>query len=206
MPQREGKTGNLQLRHFQSPICVLIATSWFCHDCMHFASGMREGVSVDKSGRSGCPINLTLETLGDRWSLIVIRDIMFGSRRHYRELLAKSEERIASNILADRLKRLVKAGLLSTDHDPTHKQKTIYSLAEPAIQLMPMLAIMGAWGVRHTPASRELSVRAKLLEDGGPSMWDIFMDELRHVHLGAGKPGRSIIQELATEYEAVMAR
>ena len=53
--------------------------------------------------RSGCPINLTLEALGDRWSLIVIRDLMFGNRRHFRELLTRSEERIASNILADRL-------------------------------------------------------------------------------------------------------
>ena len=52
--------------------------------------------------RSGCPINLTLEALGDRWSLIVIRDLMFGNRRHFRELLTRSEERIASNILADR--------------------------------------------------------------------------------------------------------
>jgi DNA-binding HxlR family transcriptional regulator len=52
--------------------------------------------------RSGCPINLTLEALGDRWSLIVICDLMFGNRRHFRELLTRSEERIASNILADR--------------------------------------------------------------------------------------------------------
>ena len=62
--------------------------------------------------RSGCPINLTLELLGDRWSLIVIRDILFGNRRHFRELLTQSEEGIASNILADRLKRLLEAGLL----------------------------------------------------------------------------------------------
>ena len=55
--------------------------------------------------RSGCSINLTLEALGDRWSLIVIRDLMFGNRRHFRELLTRSEEGIASNILADRLTR-----------------------------------------------------------------------------------------------------
>ncbi len=60
--------------------------------------------------RSGCPINLTLEALGDRWSLIVIRDLMFGNRRHFRELLTRSEEWIASNILADRLTRREKAG------------------------------------------------------------------------------------------------
>ena len=67
---------------------------------------------MPQTGRSGCPINLTLEQLGDRWSLIVIRDLMFGNRRHFRELLGKSEEGIASNILADRLKRLVEAEAL----------------------------------------------------------------------------------------------
>lgn len=75
---------------------------------------------MDRPIRSGCPINLTLETLGDRWSLIVIRDIMFGNRRHYRDLLNHSEEGIASNILANRLKKLKDAGLLSTSPDPTH--------------------------------------------------------------------------------------
>ena len=66
---------------------------------------------MKETQRSGCPINLTLEMLGDRWSLIVIRDIMFGNRRRFRELLGGSEEGIASNILADRLKRLVEAGI-----------------------------------------------------------------------------------------------
>ena len=75
--------------------------------------------------RSGCPINLTLEALGDRWSLIVNRDLMFGNRRHFRELLTRSEVRIASNILPDRLTRLKKAGLVSRRDDPSHKQKVI---------------------------------------------------------------------------------
>lgn len=152
--------------------------------------------------RSGCPINLTLETLGDRWSLIVIRDIMFGNRRHYRDLLNHSEEGIASNILADRLRKLVGGGLLQTRPDPTHKQKTIYSLSEPAIQLVPLLVQMGAWGRRHLPVSRELAIRARLLEEGGPAMWDAFMDELRSIHLGAPRPQRSVIRELTAAYEA----
>ena len=125
--------------------------------------------------RSGCPINLTLEALGDRWSLIVIRDLMFGNRRHFRELLTRSEERIASNILADRLTRLEKAGLVSRRDDPSHKQKVIYSLTEASIALVPLLAHMGGWGLRHTPASKELSVRAKSLRTEarscGPSSW-----------------------------------
>jgi DNA-binding HxlR family transcriptional regulator len=155
--------------------------------------------------RSGCPINLTLEVLGDRWSLIVIRDVMFGNRRRYRELLNGSEEGIASNVLADRLKRLVAAGLLSRANDPRHKQSAIYSLTEPAIQLVPLLAQMGAWGRRHAPASRELSVRARLLEEGGPGLWEEMMAELRTHHLGAPASGTSVLARLQAAYEAAMA-
>lgn len=160
---------------------------------------------MDKPARSGCPINLTLETLGDRWSLIVIRDVMFGNRRHYRDLLNHSEEGIASNILADRLRKLGGAGLLSTSQDPAHKQKTIYSLTEPAIQLVPLLAQMGAWGRRFTPATRELSIRAQLLEEGGPQMWQAFMAELRSLHLGHASPARSVVKELTDAYMAAIA-
>lgn len=155
--------------------------------------------------RSGCPINLTLEVLGDRWSLIVIRDLMFGNRRHFRELLTQSEEGIASNILADRLKRLEAAGLVSRRDDPSHKQKAIYSLTGPAIELVPLLAHMGAWGRRHTRASRELSVRAQLLEEGGPPLWSQFMEELKHLHLGAPRPEVSVFAQLQAAYEVAMA-
>ncbi len=155
--------------------------------------------------RSGCPINLTLEVLGDRWSLIVIRDIMFGNRRHYRELMTLSEERIASNVLADRLRRLVEAGLLSKRDNPAHKQKAIYSLTEAAIELVPLLVQMGAWGRRHTPASRELSVRAQLLEEGGPPLWDDFMTELRSFHLGLAAPKRSVFAELQAAFAIAVA-
>lgn len=156
--------------------------------------------------RSGCPINLTLEMLGDRWSLIVIRDIMFGNRRHYRELLSRSEEKIASNILADRLKRLVAAGLLTKTDDPSHQQKAIYSLTEPAIQLVPLLVQMGAWGRRHAPASEELSIRAQLLEEGGPKLWQAFMAELRTLHLGAPAAGPSVLAKLQEAFEEAVAR
>src|ERR1700744_2134197 len=155
--------------------------------------------------RSGCPINLTLEVLGDRWSLIVIRDVMFGNRRHFRELMALSDEGIASNVLADRLKRLVEAGLLTRSDHPDHKQKGIYSLTEAAIELVPLLAHMGAWGRRHLPASPELSVRAQLLEEGGPRMWNAFMAELRGLHLGAPAPRRSVFAELQSAFETAMA-
>jgi DNA-binding HxlR family transcriptional regulator len=150
--------------------------------------------------RSKCPINLTIEMIGDRWSLIVIRDVMFGGRRHFGDLLRQSEEGIASNILADRLARLVAAGLLSRADNPEHKQKAIYSLTEPAIQLVPLMAHLGAWGSRHTPASAEFSFRAKVLEKGGPRMWKRFMSELRSIHLSARRPARSVLAELSRPY------
>ncbi|MFA6114858.1 MAG: helix-turn-helix domain-containing protein [Sphingomonas sp.] len=154
--------------------------------------------------RSGCPINLTIQALGDRWSLIVIRDIMFGNRRHFRELLGASEEGIASNILADRLKKLVAAGFLAITDDPSHKQKHFYSLTEPAIQLVPLMAQLGAWGRRHLPVTPDLAIRAQLLEEGGPAMWADFMDELRTVHLGTPPTGRpSVAMQLQAAYEAI---
>lgn len=158
--------------------------------------------------RSGCPINLSLEVLGDKWSLVIIRDMMFGNRRHFRELLHGSEEGIASNILADRLHRLTGHGLVSRAPDPTHKQKVIYSLTEPAIQLVPVMAHLGAWGRRHLPVTRELSVRAELLERGGTELWERFMDELREQHLGIPRPAgsESVTATLHAAYEAELAR
>ncbi|WP_116951009.1 winged helix-turn-helix transcriptional regulator [Jiangella endophytica] len=137
--------------------------------------------------RSGCPINLTVEAFGDRWTLLVLRDVMFGNRRYFRELLTGSEEGIASNILADRLKRLVEAGLLTRD-DARQGQRAAYSLTEAAIDLVPIMAELGAWGVRHRETTLRLRVRAELLRDGGPALWREFMDELRAVHLGAPRP------------------
>jgi DNA-binding HxlR family transcriptional regulator len=142
---------------------------------------------------------MAVESLGDRWSLLVLRDIMFGNRRHFRELLAGSEEGIASNILAHRLRHLTDAGLL-TRAQAGQGQRASYSLTEPAIQLVPILTELGAWGVRHRPTTPELAVRARLLADGGRPMQERFMDELREVHLGIPAPawgGPSVGERLA---------
>lgn len=134
--------------------------------------------------RSGCPINGAVEVFGDRWSLLVLRDIIFGGRRYFRELQAGSMEGIASNILADRLKRLVEFGLL-TREDARPGQRARYSLTEPAIQLVPVFAQLGSWGARHRPTSSELRAGAEVLEQGGPALWLELMDELRRSHLGS---------------------
>ena len=100
--------------------------------------------------RSGCQIKLSLEVFGDRWSLLILRDTMFSGKRHFRELL-KSEEGIASNILADRLRKLLGEGMITRADDPSHKQKAIYSLTEKSIALVPVFA----------PASARKKCRAR---------------------------------------------
>src|SRR4029078_1724693 len=145
--------------------------------------------------RSRCPINLTLELLGDKWSLLIIRDMIFGNRRHFRELLTKSEEGIASNILADRLKTLVEQVIITKADDPSHKQKAIYSLSEKGIELLPVLAQMSVWGLKHLPVTEELRIRAELLDEGGPDMWAELINELRETPLGVPqrrKPKRGV--------------
>ncbi len=176
--------------------------------CKQFVCDQAYEISMSDLQRSGCPINLTLEVVGDKWSLLVIRDMMFGNRRHYRELLGGSEEGISSNILADRLKTLLAAGIISREDDPSHKQKGIYSLTEQGIELLPILAQMAGWGYKYLPVSDELGIRARLLTEGGPRMWAEFMDELREIHLGVRKrrkAGPSVGQRLQAAYEKVVA-
>ena len=137
--------------------------------------------------RSYCPINLSLEIFGDTWTLLVLRDMMFGGKRHFRELL-QSDEHISSNILADRLARLVEHGLLTKSDDPTHKQKAIYSLTEKAITLLPVIVQIGAWGSRWVPNAKKLDAAARKqvreIQEGGPRAWEKRMDQLRVEHLG----------------------
>lgn len=133
--------------------------------------------------RSGCPINLSLELFGDRWTLVVLRDIMFGNRRHFRDLLVHSDEGISSSILADRLKMLVETGMVTNIDDPGHKQRTIYSLTDKSIALLPVLVALGAWGRRYLPVTEAFSIRARLLEEGGPELTDRFVADLHRMHV-----------------------
>lgn len=137
--------------------------------------------------RSYCPINLSLEIFGDAWTLLVLRDMMFAGKRHFGEFL-QSDEHIASNILADRLARLVGNGMLTKSDDPTHKQKAIYSLTEKSISLLPIVVQIGAWGSRWVTDARKLEARARKelreLQEAGPRGWAKRMHALRAEHLG----------------------
>ena len=137
--------------------------------------------------RSYCPINLSLEIFGDRWTLLVLRDMMFAGKRHFREFL-QSDELIASNILAKRLELLLDEGIVTKADDPTHRQKAVYSLTEKGIALLPIIVQIGAWGSRYVPASKRLDRRSRAvirhLQRGGPAAWTRVMAELRATHVG----------------------
>jgi DNA-binding HxlR family transcriptional regulator len=161
---------------------------------------------METDPRSGCPINVTVEVLGDPWAMLVLRDIMFGNRRHFRELVAGSEEGIATNILASRLKDLVAAGLL-TREETRRGQRAAYSLTEPGIQVLPIMVALGNWGLAHRDGEQRLRVRAELLRDGGPDLVAAMIDELREIHLGIPRPDPDsplASDQLRAAYEAAL--
>ena len=102
-------------------------------------------------------------------------------------------EELGNDLPATRLDQGAGAGELGllTREDTRARQRARYSLTEPAIQLVSVFAQLGSWGLRHRPTSRALRVRAELLEQGGPVLWQEFMDELRRSHLGSDSPVRS---------------
>lgn len=144
-------------------------------------------MAAPASPRSFCPINLSLEIFGDTWTLLVLRDMMFGAKRRFGEF-QQSDEHVSSNILANRLARLVDSGLVTKADDPTHALKTIYSLTEKGIQLLPIIVQIGAWGSRWIPDAKKLDTSARKvvrsIQDEGPTGWSRRMEELRREHLG----------------------
>ena len=143
--------------------------------------GVKEGIVEP---RSGCPINAAVEVLGDRWALLVLRDVIFGDRRYFRALLTGSIEGIASNILADRLVRLVEAGIL-TRGTAARGQRARYSLTEAGIRTLPIIVALGNWGLDWCPGSDELRIRQEVMRAEGPAFVEELMDELRVRHLDA---------------------
>lgn len=102
--------------------------------------------------RSHCPVNFGLEVFGDRWTLLVLRDIVFRGKRTYGEFL-KSEEGFATNILASRLEHLVDEEILRREPDPADKRRDIYSLTEKGLDLVPIIFEMVLWSAKYDPHS-----------------------------------------------------
>ena len=132
------------------------------------------------SEKSACPINLALEVFGDRWSLLIVRDMMFAGKRHFREFL-QSEEGVSSNVLADRLAMLVERGLVTRTDDPSHAQKAIYRLTELGLSLLPVIAALSKWTQTHFPDTRR--PEARIFLKGDDAAVEELQKTLRRQHL-----------------------
>jgi len=108
--------------------------------------------------RSGCPLNASVEMLGDRWSLLIIRDMMLRGSRTYKEFL-ECYEGIATNILADRLRKLQDYGIIVAKPDPEDARKVTYLLTEKGIDLAPVLTEMVLWAAAHEDTGNQALVR-----------------------------------------------
>ncbi len=108
--------------------------------------------------RSGCPLNASVEMLGDRWSLLIIRDMMLRGFRSYKQFL-ECYEGIATNILADRLRKLQAYGIIVARPDPKDARKVIYLLTAKGIDLAPVLTEMVLWAAAHEVTGNQALVR-----------------------------------------------
>jgi len=102
--------------------------------------------------RSSCPVSCALDIVGDKWTLLVIRDIMFLDKRHFGDFLT-SPEKIASNILSDRLKKLEESNIVLREPDPGNARRVIYTLTEKGLDLLPAMMELLRWGAKHDLAS-----------------------------------------------------
>ena len=109
--------------------------------------------------RSGCPLNASVEMLGDRWSLLILRDMMVRGFRTYKEFLEGSYEGIATNILADRLRKLEADGIIAAQPDLSDGRKLIYSLTQKGIGLAPVLTEMVLWAAAHEKTKNQALIR-----------------------------------------------
>ena len=129
--------------------------------------------------RSDCPISVTLEALGDSWSLLIVRDLMFFGRKSYNEFL-NTGEKIATNILADRLQRLETSGIIVKQRDPGDARRYIYRLTEKGIDLAPMLVEVVLWAARHESADAPPGVIEQIQADK-----DRFISRVREIWAAA---------------------
>ena len=129
--------------------------------------------------RSDCPISVTLEALGDSWSLLIVRDLMFFGRKTYNEFL-NTGEKIATNILADRLQRLETSGIIVKQRDPDDARRYIYRLTEKGIDLAPMLVEVVLWAARHESADAPPGVIEQIQADK-----DRFITRVREIWAAA---------------------
>src|SRR5439155_17252739 len=109
-----------------------------CDIHLSFASDMAQPTKGGRPRRSSCPVSTSLDIFGDRWSLLIVRDLMFSGLRTFKEF-ASSEEQIATNVLAERLERLECEGIIARETDAADARRVTYSLTRKGLALAPVL-------------------------------------------------------------------
>ncbi|MEO8769953.1 MAG: helix-turn-helix domain-containing protein [Ferruginibacter sp.] len=132
--------------------------------------------------RSDCAISMALDTVGDKWSLIILRDLMFTGKRSYGELQS-CEEKIATNILASRLTHLEENKIIRKQLDPADSRRSLYYLTEKGIQLVPVIIELMHWMSKHNPEASECASSAKSYEQDRVGLYEEIMERLRAEHL-----------------------
>ncbi len=125
--------------------------------------------------KSHCPVNAALEVVGDPWSLLVVRDIVFYGKHTFGEFLA-SEERITTSVLADRLARLASNGILSKERDPADGRREFYSLTSRGLELIPILVELANWGVRCDPQVVENPLWTRKVATDRTGLYKLILD------------------------------
>src|SRR5947208_7154193 len=129
-----------------------------------FDSVSRVPKEPESKRRSGCPVSISLELFGDRWSLLIIRDLMVRGFRTFREF-QESGEGISTNILADRLQKLEASGIITAEEEKTDRRRVNYRLTRKGIDLAPVLLELLIWGARHEETAAPCALIAKMEKD-----------------------------------------
>lgn len=127
--------------------------------------------------RSDCPVSNSLDLFGDKWTLLILRDMMFFNKTSFSEFLCSSEK-IASNILTDRLTMLYQEGFVTKRPAPENKSKFLYTLTDKAIDLVPVITEISLWGIQHTNATDAMQIAKKMERNKARVIKDI-QEQLR---------------------------
>ncbi len=132
--------------------------------------------------RSACAISMALDAIGDKWSLLILRDLMFTDKRSYGELQS-SDEKIATNILAARLQSLEANGLIRKTADPENGRRCLYYLTEKGIDLLPVVIELRQWMEKHSPLAEGCTNALKLNDKNRKEVLAAYKKKLKATHL-----------------------
>lgn len=130
--------------------------------------------------RSDCPVSLSLDIFGDKWTLLILRDFIFFDNRHFNEFV--TVERISTNILTDRLNRLLRHGIIKKQADPKNKSAFLYSLTSKGLELVPIVMEIYRWGANHTEENNAEEGFKNKINSALPEMNQEIMGRIRRDH------------------------